>query len=359
MSSGKAPAEEEKTPPQEEAKEEPVRPELKRGQEEPPKAPPRPQEPRKEEPKAEPRKEAPPKEEPRKEEPKKEGPSKEPPREERPPSNPGVARALARINFHRKQAGLPPVTLDANLSRPCQAHAAYVARNLDHPTTRRLGPHTEDPGLPLYTPAGAEAAQKSIINYYTTSLEPAQYNPGDVLAVDSLMSTFFHRIPLIHPNLRRVGIGIAQDKQGGMYRYVTVIDIRDSRRRGGPRHPVVVYPADGQKDVPTTFINTEQPNPTPAEGAGKRLGYCVTATFPLGVRVDNAEASLSGPGDAGVDAWVSTPARPTPGAAFQGNSLCLIAREPLRRNTTYTARLRAVVDGRPVRKSWTFTTGGE
>jgi uncharacterized protein YkwD len=358
---GKAPPPAEKKPGREEVKDDPHRPWLKIDKEEPKKDLPPPEEPKKGAPTEEPKKEEPKKEAPKNEEPKKEELKKEPPREERPagPEDPGLARALARINYHRKQAGLRPVTFHAGLSRPSQAHAAYLVRNLDNPTTRRLGPHTEDPSLPLYTPAGADAAHNSIINYYMTSADPAHYNPGDSQAVDSLMSTFFHRVPLIHPNLRHVGIGIAQEKQDRLYRWVTVIDIRDSRRRAGGRDWVVLYPGDGQTDVPTTFINTEHPSPTPPEGAGKKLGYCVTATFPHGVRVENAEATLSGPGDAALAAWVSTPSRPTPSAAFQGSTVCLIAKAPLRSSTSYTATLRAVVDGKEVGKSWTFTTGRE
>jgi hypothetical protein len=56
---------------------------------------------------------------------------------------------------------------------------------------------------------------------------------------------------------------------------------------------------------------------------------------------------------------VSTPSRPTPSASFQGNTVCLIAKAPLRPHTTYTATVTGTVDGKPWRRTWTFTTGAE
>jgi hypothetical protein len=85
----------------------------------------------------------------------------------------------------------------------------------------------------------------------------------------------------------------------------------------------------------------------------------VSETFAQGVRVDNAEAKLSAPGEAAPDSWVSTPSRPTPSPSFQANTVCLIAKAPLRPNTAYTVTVTALVDGKELRKSWTFTTGSE
>jgi hypothetical protein len=274
--------------------------------------------------------------------------------------DPRAARALARLNVHRQAAGLPPVTLDDTLSHGCAAHAAYLVRHHDHPSTRDLGAHGEDPKLPGYTKEGEQAGHSSVIETWTCTQGPEQFDPSDVMAVDGLMSTFFHRISLIHPNLRHVGFGWAhgrREKEKDNV-WVTVIDIRDSWRRDGPGGWVLLYPADGQNDVPTTFENFEVPNPTPPEGTGKKLGYCVTVTFADGTNVENAEATLAGPEGVPLEAWVSTPSRPIiPGR--QKNTVCLIAKAPLRPHTTYTATVSGTVDGKPWRRTWTFTTGAE
>jgi uncharacterized protein YkwD len=287
----------------------------------------------------------------------------EPPRPEDGPIIPQgeaiAAKALERINFHRAVAGQPAVVLRDTLSKGCLLHADYLAFNYHHPTFAAEGPHRENRDLPGYTAQGEETARNSVINFITAPNEPPGLDPREQIAVDSLMSTFFHRVPLLHPDLRHVGIGTARGRQKGQWHWVTVVDIRDSRRSGGSRGWVVLYPGDGQKDVPTTFLNTEHPSPTPPEGFGKKLGYCVTATFAAATKVAGAEARLTGPDGEALDAWVSSPSRPAAGAQVQMNTVCIIAKTPLRPMTTYTATVNASVDGKDQRRSWSFTTGAE
>jgi uncharacterized protein YkwD len=270
-----------------------------------------------------------------------------------------AARALERLNMHRRNAGQPPVTLDEETSKGCKVHAAYLARNYDNPRTRALGPHKEDPNLEGYTPEGDQAGRNGAILSVKTNINPNKYDPSDVEAVDSLVSTFYHRLPLLHPDLRRVGFGWARHAQGKESVWVTVLDIRDSRRPKGLRDWVVFYPAADQADVPTTFLNNELPNPTPPEGAGKRLGYCVTVSFANGIKVEDAEASLAEGTGGPLAAWVTTPTRPGADPRLQQNTVCLIARAPLKPRTTYTATVTARVDGKDWKRSWKFTTGAE
>jgi hypothetical protein len=136
-----------------------------------------------------------------------------------------------------------------------------------------------------------------------------------------------------------------------------VVDVRDGRRISPKRDRVVLYPGDGQKNVATTFLNNEHPSPTPPEGVGKKLGYCVTAIFPPGAKVENAEATLLGPNSATLEAWVSTPSRPATDRALQMNTVCIIAKAPLRPQTSYTVTVTATVDGRELWRTWRFTTG--
>src|SRR5581483_1098586 len=62
-----------------------------------------------------------------------------------------AAPVLERLNAHRKAAGLDPVSADPSLTKGCAAHAAYLVRNVDDPSTQGLGLHTEKPALPGYT----------------------------------------------------------------------------------------------------------------------------------------------------------------------------------------------------------------
>jgi uncharacterized protein YkwD len=122
-----------------------------------------------------------------------------------------AAAILKAINTSRETAGLPPVELDAALSRGCLRHARYVVRNFDHPSVQGLGVHDEDPKLPGYTPEGRKAAQAAVI----ASLDPPQES------VEWWMASFYHRIPILDPDLKRVGFGFALQPD---HNWITVLD---------------------------------------------------------------------------------------------------------------------------------------
>src|SRR5262249_2347608 len=143
---------------------------------------------------------------------------------------------LDKVNAYRKIAGVGPVTLDPALSKGCQAHAHYLVRNHGHPAVRGLDIHKEDPSLPGYSEEGHRAAQASVI----------QAGVSPPVAVDGWMATFFHRLPILDPDLKRIGWGQAIGKRSG---WVTVMDTG----RGRGRDRAALDPADGQRDVPLTY----------------------------------------------------------------------------------------------------------
>ena len=120
-------------------------------------------------------------------------------------------RLLIEVNQARKDAGLMLVTLDAKLSGPCQKHADYVARNLDHPNVQGLGIHDEDMSLPGASEEGAKSGKASVIAIIS---EPAD-------SVAGWMATLYHRLPILDPELKRVGYGQTQHPIRG---WITVLD---------------------------------------------------------------------------------------------------------------------------------------
>ncbi len=249
-------------------------------------------------------------------------------------------KALERINTHRRLAGLDPVTLDSALSKGCSAHAAYLVRNEGHPSTDGLGAHDENPKLPGYSPEGKKAAGASDIGYQ-----------DPVTSVDAWMSGLFHRVPILDPLLKKVGVGYAK---GGKWGWVSVLDVVSGRGPGKPRDPVL-YPAPKQKDVPLTLGN-ELPSPVP-DDSDKRAGYPVTITFREEVMVKGVIATMQDETGKGLDVWLSTPEHPAD-SRYQRNTICLIAKDPLRARTTYTITAQGNVAGKRWTKTWTFTTGG-
>jgi hypothetical protein len=251
-----------------------------------------------------------------------------------------ATRVAERINAHRKAAGLEPVTLDAVLSKGCSAHAEYLVKNADHPSTRGLGLHSEDSNLPGYTKEGERAGKAAVIFLGLAGPD----------AVEGWMGSLLHRIPLLQSRLRKIGYGAAT---GGAAKVTVVLDSTNGMGVGKDA-PVVLYPADGQKDVPLVF-SPEIPDPIP-ESPDKKAGYPVTAIFSEGALVKDVKASLKDAAGNDVSVWLSTPEKPA-AADYQRNTIGLISKEPLRPMSAYTASIAARVTGKAWSRTWTFSTG--
>jgi uncharacterized protein YkwD len=260
------------------------------------------------------------------------------PAPEAPTDREALARAvLAQVNGYRKRAGVAPVVLDEGLSRGCQAHAEYLVRNAADPSTEGVGGHEEDPKLPGHSAAGRKAGLAADI---AMDIEPLR-------AVPEWMATLFHRVPILDPDLRRIGFGAAE---GERPHWRVVVDVNSGHGSDRP----VRYPADGQKDVPLAYHPGERPDPIP-ESKDKKPGFPVSVAFPRGATVTDAAAHLTDADGNEVAAWVSTPEK-TVDRDLQRNSVCLVARQPLRPGTRYTATVTARVDGAAWKRSWSFTT---
>ncbi len=247
----------------------------------------------------------------------------------------GEAGAILRaVNEARRAAGLRPVTLDPALSRACELHARYLLLNRHHPSVRGLGAHQEHPALPGFSPAGRRAGLMSNIIPDRRRVDP----------VGACLASLYHRIPLLRPSLRRVGVGLVEE--------IAVLDVLSGCV--GDDQGAVLFPGPGMAGVPL-FFQSELPNPLP-RGASRRAGHPVTVQFPLdGPAPREVEMSLEDAAGAPVDSHVSHPERPASGFPQQ-NTLCLIPAEPLLPGETYRVRVRAVVGGRPFVRSWQFTT---
>ena len=248
--------------------------------------------------------------------------------------NTEVRRAWERVNELRRAAGVPPVELDAALSKGCQAHAHYLVVNQGSPTTRGMGAHSEKEGMPGYTEAGAAAAVNSVIAPRRTL----------TASVDAWMSTLYHRIPMLRPNLVRIGLG-----WDGGYAVMDVIN----GLVGDEPHPVA-YPAEGQKNIPTLFPN-ELPDPIPA-GAPRPAGYPVTLQFPFdSEEVTGVKASFMDATGKPVPFHLSTPEKPANDFPQQ-NTICVIPARRLAPGATYKVEISGSFQGQTFDHEWSFTT---
>lgn len=249
---------------------------------------------------------------------------------------------IRRLNEIRASLSLAPCEFDDALSNGCGLHAEYLVKNDGHESTSGLGAHNEDATLPGYTPEGEKAGHASCISF-----------ANDGKAVDNLIDTFYHRIPLISPRVLRAGAGAASG--GTKYKNVSLIDCQ-SNRDGKPdaKTAVIAYPPDGAKEVGTSF-HGEGPDPIPEE-AKRPVGYPVTLTFFDRQKVTEVLTADLLDGGKSVACYVSTPEMPARKDHGQSNTICFLPKEPLSAKTTYTVKVACKVNGAKFEKTWSFTT---
>jgi len=246
---------------------------------------------------------------------------------------------LEAVNGHRTRAGLGKVRLSASLSRACDLHALYLSKN----DARGLSGHEEDPKAPGYSEEGAKAGKRSVISPFAPQETPLE-------GVDSLMATLYHRVSLLQPELSEIGIGWAyrRDGIGHLVIDVSTIDLRTDLKL----YPVV-YPVNGQKEVPLDFGlgARETPNPIPAEGTS--AGYPITIQLVERKKPYDVEAKLF-LDNKEVDCWFSSPASPARDDWPQPGTVGLIPVQKLRPDTTYLVRFKEKTGA--TEKEWAFTT---
>ena len=245
----------------------------------------------------------------------------------------GAKLFLTRINQVRRLAGVPPVELAADLSKPCQAHADYLIKNAD-----QRGPtiNQENPKLSGFSLQGQEAARRSAI---------FSQAPTPTVQVDDHLATLSRRGALLDPTLRRIGLGCALEIGRG---WINVLDWQS----GHEDEPPVLCPAPNQEKVPCQGRDR-----IPGE-TKEFAGFPITAHLPPKNRVRNVRALLADSSGTTQDLWLSTPESPFD-PNFRANVIAVHPRRPLRPGQTYTVTLTAEVQGREWRQSWRFSTAEE
>jgi hypothetical protein len=247
-----------------------------------------------------------------------------------------ASAAVARLNYYRALSGITPVELDYGLSHGCQMHANYLVLNRIDLRTVGLGAHEEDSALAGFSFSGAQAGLSSVI----------YQGVGPVAAIDFWMQTFYHRLGLLDPNLKRVGFGT----HGGYQ----VLDVQQGRVRGTLAVPgSALYPAPGIIEVPG-FMKEEIPQPVPGDNS---VGIPVTVEFfgNAGWSITSVTTQLLNLDTAAiVPCYVQTPGSPLLEDWDYAQLIALIPEDPLPRGH-YMTNVAAIVDGQPWGAQWDFS----
>jgi uncharacterized protein YkwD len=248
-----------------------------------------------------------------------------------PPHPEWAAQFVERLNDYRKRTGLGSVTLDAELSRGCLAHANYLARHIDPFKVEAAQLAEEDPKKPGFSALGQQAGQNAMVAF-----------AAPVVALEKWMGRLFSRVAVLTPQMQSVGIGYASNERGD---WICVVD--PVRGRG---EPVVVFPAPNQLDVPRSFTaGAEVPDSKAA------AGFPITVTLPSARKVSDVRIELRDEKNKLVEAWIWTPEKPVP-SGRQHNTITLIPKGLLHSGAIYQVKASAQVDAKPWSLAWSFTT---
>lgn len=246
-----------------------------------------------------------------------------------------IINALNEVNRIRTSAGLDSISLSENLSKSCSLHAKYLAINKGNPKTQGLNAHKEFKSLKGYTPEGLEAGKNSVINYVMPKESVAGWE-----------ATFYHRIPLLQPKLKKIGIGYFTPKDSYPISLIECI----SGTTGTDTTSIVYYPAKNQQNVPT-LMGAEIPHPMGNQG---EYGFPITVYFCDWQEIKNVKFTLSQSGSI-IDCKISTPN--TPATEFpQWNTICAIPKNRLKANTVYKVSFSCKINGIPHQEEYLFKT---
>ena len=249
------------------------------------------------------------------------------------------------INSVRRELSLPLLSMDSRLCAAAQGHSVYIAAN------RRVG-HTEQNGASNYS-GGQTAERVASQGYAGGCFEIISHGAASSgAAVRRLFDAPYHRAAFLQPGTFDFGAGVQEQ--------TTTLLLGTSDEAA-----VVTYPADNQKNAPLSWDGIETPNPlrmhhrSAADGA---LGYPITL-FSFGTFDDEA------PRLSHVSAALFTVADNKPVTVFVNsadndpfltNGVLLIPAKPLRPLTAYRVSVQAAdAGGRPVSRTWTFTTAAQ
>jgi len=201
--------------------------------------------------------------------------------------------ALRYLNSIRTDMGMEKLELNEQLSTAAKAHAGYIVVN-------NISSHFEEEGKRKYT--GKKPHERAFATGYLSRQVSENFSTSQhtgKASIDSLMSAIYHRFGFLSTAINEVGVGIFEDefdsdKNAFVYlmgnsnfdklcmeksfrgsgKYYKACKDEDHRMGGKEYEGVVnyakqnnpkmiVYPYDGQRDVPPAFY-AEDPDPLPS-----------------------------------------------------------------------------------------------
>jgi hypothetical protein len=225
-----------------------------------------------------------------------------------------------------------------------------------------VGGHFEIPGSPGFTGitpsdrARAGGYERRPGQLFESISEAVGGGRSVTEAVTELFDAPYHREAFLAPGAPDLGVGVTTLGKG--YKRV-VLDV--GGRQDG--QSVLVYPVDGQRNVPVSWHNAEHPDPLRMHTRERTIGYPITLFHGVGMagrdEIQLVRATLATEQGRPVACFVNS----GDNDVHLQNGVILLPRRPLQPNTTYVALVEATARSglfrsrRDLSRQWRFTTG--
>lgn len=276
---------------------------------------------------------------------------------------------VTALNDFRQKLSLGLLAENASLNKSADAHLQYVLTNdvnnggtvnmsSTDPVSGRPMFHIETIGKPLFT--GVNEFDRAKVAGYTGTYagESGTFGGGKGAAVafDSLVRSVYHRAGLMFQGPTDVGIAVGKDRS-----QTFVLEVGFAKAQFNASDYLGAYPADNQTGV-GLYTGVESPNPFPDLSTSNsdfptKTGYPVSVVSKEGTTLQVVSFTITEAGaTTSLDTRLLTKDN-DPNKYLASNIAFLVAKAPLKPNTTYSVVFSGRVDNVVVNKNWKFTTG--
>lgn len=278
------------------------------------------------------------------------------------------------INALRAKIGSGLLAQSLQLDKSADAHWSYINQN-------GIGElHLETAGKPGYT--GVHAADRIAAAGYSASVSGEAIFSTDgtdkyATCVAEWANSVYHAA-LLFASTIDIGVSANNYNPAAGASTLCVVDVATSTTQSAQlpgAGNIRAYPYANQADVPFVFFNrSETPTPvpdlletgTPVTVSFETRGMAVATPIaisqfsltPAGGTAVNARILVNKGGQLGPVISTNGPAL-TDDSQMQGFTATLVPVSRLKAGTAYSVALIAVVDGKTINKSWTFTTAAQ
>jgi len=276
--------------------------------------------------------------------------------------------ALEYLNTLRVGAGLIPFYSHPQLKKAARNHANYLTKHLT------FG-HREDKRAKEFT---GEFASSRVVHVGYTSPQVIENvsanNPNYKESIDGLFAAIYHRLAFLDFRADSIGIGISQNP----YKKAHTAFVYDMSSKGLEKlyknrtdvnekslnrvlnetkklnKEVVIYPFDGESEVPPAFFD-ELPDPLPNH---KVSGFPISISFNSLYHKEAKLLSFKLYNSDGEELKESVifDYKTDPNRRLEKLEFVLFPLKRLEWNTQYHLKFSAMVDQKLVEKEWSFTT---